>query len=609
MFLRLLAVLSLASAVAGRAENFDVKSQYSKFEYRIPMRDGVKLFTSVYTPKDRSIQFPILLTRTPYGTDPYGGDAFPEHLGPSSEFARDKFIFVCQDVRGRYMSEGQFVDIRPVKDVLAGPTDTDETTDTFDTIDWLVKNVPNNNGKVGLIGTSYDGFYASSGIIRAHPALVAASPQAPMADLFMGDDAYHNGALFLIANFSFYAGFYEQNNPISSPPKDEFHYGTENGFQFYLQMGPLANSDTSYLHHKNPYWTDTYTHTTYDAFWKSRDILPHLTAITPAVLVVGGWYDAEDLSGTLKTFRAIGSQSPATINTLVMGPWSHGGWHQGNGEKLGDVSFGAPTTEFLRSLELSFFQHYLKSAPDPGLPKAIVFETGANVWKKLSQWPPPGTPQRLYFHAHGKLAFHPPAEQNAFDEYVSDPDNPAPAFASPTLTMNRSYMVADQRFVEKRKDMLRYVTEPLEQDSTVAGPISPDLQVSTTGTDSDFDVKLIDVSPDGYQQLVRGEPFRGKFRHSFERPEPFQPGVIEEIRFTMPDIYHCFRKGHRMMVEVQSSWFPLTDRNPQTFVDIPEAKPEQFVKATERVYRSRRAASFVEFNVENYFASRVTNSR
>jgi uncharacterized protein len=579
-------------------ETFDLPSHYTKFQYRIPMRDGVKLFTSVYAPKDNSIQFPILLTRTPYGTGPYDANAYPEQLGPSREFAPDKFIFVYQDVRGRYMSEGEFIDVRPVKNVLTGPTDTDETTDTFDTIDWLVKNVPNNNGKVGLTGISYDGFYTSSGMIRAHPALVAASPQAPMADLFLGDDAYHNGAFFLIANFRFYADFPRQNNPVSSQSKEEFQYGTEDGFQFYMKMGSVANSDASYLRYKNPYWTDTYTHTIYDEFWKSRDVVPHLKNITPAVLVVGGWYDAEDLSGTLKTFRAIGAQSPATANTLVMGPWSHGGWQQGNGKKLGDISFGAPTAAFLRSLELSFFRHYLKGASEPALPKAIAFETGANVWKKLNQWPPPATPQRLYFHGHGKLASASPTDENAFDEYLSDPNNPVPAFAAPTLTMKKSYMVADQRFVEKRKDVLRYQTGPLRQDLTVAGPVSPDLRVSTTGTDSDFDVKLIDMSPDGYQQLVRGEPFRGKFRHSFERPEPFRPGAIEEIHFSMPDIYHCFRKGHRIMVEVQSSWFPLTDRNPQTFVDIPNAKPAQFITATERIYRSRGAASFVEFNVE-----------
>ena len=606
---RLLTVFSFASIIAAAASDVDVQSQYSKFQYRIPMRDGVKLFTTVYSPKDRSTRFPILLTRTAYGTGPYEGDAYPDHLGPSRQLAEDKFIFVYQDVRGRFMSEGEFVDIRPVKNALTGPQDTDETTDTFDTIDWLVKNVPNNNGKVGLIGISYDGFYTSSGMIRAHPALVAASPQASMADLFMGDDAYHNGALFLIANFSFYADFPKQNNPVPSPPKEKFDHGTEDGYRFYLQMGSVANSDKRYLLFKNPYWTDTYTHATYDAFWKSRNILQHLRSIAPAVLVVGGWYDAEDLSGTLKTFRAIDIQSPATANTLVMGPWSHGGWSMAKGERLGDISFDAPTAEYLRSIELNFFRHYLKGALDPGLAKAIVFETGANVWKQFNRWPPPTSAQRLYLHARGKLSFDLPAEQNAFDEYVSDPNDPVPAFAAPTLTMNKSYMVADQSFVAKRKDVLHYVSEPLERDFTVAGPILSDLRASTTRSDSDFDVKLIDVHPDGYQQLVRGEPFRGKFRHSFEHPEPFQPGVVEEIRFTMPDVYHCFRKSHRIMVEVQSSWFPLTDRNPQTFVDIPNAKPEQFVKATERIYRSRDAASFVEVNVESYLPSRSTNAR
>jgi hypothetical protein len=292
-----------------------------------------------------------------------------------------------------------------------------------------------------------------------------------------------------------------------------------------------------------------------------------------------------------------------------MGPWSHGGWHMAKGERLGDISFDAPTAEYLRSIELNFFRHYLKGAPDPGLSKAIVFETGANVWKQFNRWPPPTSAQRLYLHARGKLSFDLPAEQNAFDEYVSDPNDPVPAFAAPTLTMNKSYMVADQRFVAKRKDVLHYMSDPLERDFTAAGPVSPDLRVSTTGGDSDFDVKLIDVHPDGYRQLVRGEPFRGKFRHSFEHPEPFQPGLVEEIRFTMPDVYHCFRKDHRIMVEVQSSWFPLTDRNPQTFVDIPNARPEQFRKAIERIYRSRAAASFVEVNVESHLASRSTNVR
>jgi hypothetical protein len=343
-----------------------------------------------------------------------------------------------------------------------------------------------------------------------------------------------------------------------------------------------------------------YTHTTYDSFWKERNLLPHLKTVVPAVLVVGGWYDAEDLSGTLKTFRAISNQSPATVDKLVMGPWSHGAWNRSKGDKLGEISFGSNTGEFFRDeIELPFFRHYLKGAPDPDLPRAYLFETGSNTWKKLAQWPPPGTPERLYFHAQGKLTFRPPAEASGFDEYLSDSNDPVPFLGKPALGMDREYMDADQRFAESRKDVLSYMTDPVEQDLTVAGPVSPALFVSTSATDSDFDVKLIDVDPaSGYEQLVRGEPFRGKFRNSFESPEPFKSGEVQQIRFTMPDIYHCFLKGHRIMVQVQSSWFPLTDRNPQTFADIPNAKPEQFIKATERLYRSRRAASFVEVNIE-----------
>jgi hypothetical protein len=597
--LRLIILLSVTALVGSASDDFDVKAHYTKFEYRVPMRDGVRLFTIVFVPKDVGT-FPILLTRTPYGIAPYGADAYPKAVGPSPKFAEDKFIFVYQDVRGRFMSEGQFVDVRPIKDTLNGAKDTDESTDAYDTIDWLLKNVPNNNGKVGILGTSYPGFYTSSALVRSHPALLAASPQAPMADLYKGDDAYHNGAFFLAANFSFYTGFNRQNNPELPQKQNDFDYGTKDGYKFYLEMGPLANSDRLYLLNKNPYWTDMYTHTTYDTFWKDRNLLPHLKTVVPAVLVVGGWFDAEDLSGTLKTFHAIRTQSPATVDKLVMGPWSHGAWNRSKGDKLGEVSFGSDTGDFFRDeIELPFFRHYLKGAPDPDLPKAYLFETGSNTWKKLAQWPPPGTPERLYFHAQGKLTFHPPAEPAGFDEYLSDSNDPVPFLGKPALGMERDYMDADQRFAEARKDVLTYLTDPLEQDLTVAGPVSPSLFVSTSGTDSDFDVKVIDVDPaSGYEQLLRGEPFRGKFRNSFERPEPFKPGEVQQIRFTMPDVYHCFLKGHRIMVQVQSSWFPLTDRNPQTFTDIPDAKPEQFVKATEKLYRSRRAASFVEVNIE-----------
>ena len=572
----------------------DIRAHYQKYEFRIPMRDGVRLFTAVYVPKDTQEKYPILLTRTPYGVAPYGPDAYPEHLGPSQKFADDKFVFVYQDVRGRYMSEGEWVEMRPETG------NTDESTDTYDTIEWLLKNVPNNNGKVGLWGVSYPGFHASAGMINAHPALVAVSPQAPVSDLYMGDDAYHNGAFFLAANFDFYIAFFnKQKNPTLPPPEKKFNFGTKDRYQFFLHMGSVANSNKLYFNNSNPYWTDVIEHTNYDSFWQARDILPRLRDIKPAVLVVGGWFDAEDLSGTLKTYRAVQSQSPGTSENFVMGPWCHGCW-QGKGEKLGDLDFGSNTGEFFRDeIELPFFRHYLKNAPDPGLPKAYVFETGKNIWRRQDAWPPADShPKRLYFESQGRLGTNPPVEKTGFDEYISDPANPVPFFDKPTVTMARTYMDADQRFVEHRPDVVTYRTEPLSGDVTLAGPVSSTLFVSTTGTDSDFVVKLIDVYPDGYEQLVRGEPFRGKFRRSFEQPEPFKPGEVQSIHMTMPDIYHCFQTGHRVMVEVQSSWFPLTDRNPQTFTFIPDANPAQYVKATERIYRSGSAASFLEVNVE-----------
>jgi putative CocE/NonD family hydrolase len=599
------AVALLAPLVATGAADLDVKSNYVKTEYRIAMRDGVKLYTAVYAPRDSTGALPILITRTPYGSWPYGASEYPQHLGPPG-FAEEKFIFAYQDARGRFMSEGEFVDVRPVKDALDGAQDTDESTDAYDTIDWLVKNVPHNNGKVGIMGTSYNGYYTSCALIRAHPALMAASPQAPMADLYRGDDAYHNGAFFLAANFSFYTSFHKQNNPVATNQHAAFDYSTKDSYQFYLDMGPLAESDRLYPLHRNEYWTEMYEHTTEDAFWRARNILPHLRAITPAVLVVGGWYDAEDLSGTLMTYQAIRRQSPATDCQLVMGPWSHGAWNFGKGGKLGDIGFGSNTAERLREVELRFFRQHLKDGPAADMPRALVFETGENEWKALQQWPPVATKQKLYLKAGGKLSGRPPRDGKAFDEYVSDPAHPVPYFPNAAQHMVKEYMIGDQRFLSDRKDVLRYLSDPLRDDLTMAGAISPDLFVSTSGSDSDFDVKLIDVYPEdasgnlaGYQQLVRGEPFRGKFRKGFRAPEPFTPDKIEEIRFSMPDVYHCFKKGHRVMIEVESSWFPLTDRNPQTFGDIPHAKAADFVTATERIYRKRRAASFVEVNVEH----------
>jgi uncharacterized protein len=616
---------ALLAPLTVRAGEFSVKGNYTKYEFRIPARDGKRLFTAVFIPKDRSKTYPIILMRTPYGVAPYGEDRYPKSLYPGEEFERDGFIFVYQDVRGRYMSEGVWKEMTPQLEAKKG-RDVDESTDTYDTIDWLVKNLPDNNGRVGLLGISYPGFYSSAGIIDAHPALVAASPQAPISDLYMGDDAFHNGAFFLAANFSFYLDFPKHEVPTTPDQEQKVDVPVQDGYRFYLDMGPLANADEKYLKYKNPYWTDIIAHPNYDQFWQSRNLLPHLKNIKPAILVVGGWYDAEDLAGTLKTWRAIGENGKPPLNRIVMGPWVHGGWSHGDGSKLGNIEFAAKTAVYFRKeIQFPFFRYYLKGGTEPPSAKAMMFETGSDQWHEYSQWPPKEARQaKLYLHAAGKLTFDSPSESETtsdgasavktpgFDEYRSDPSHPVPFFGRVVPEMAREYMTGDQRFASSRSDVLTYKTEPLEQDLTIAGPVTPVLHVSTSGTDSDFVVKLIDVYPSdypnpepnpeevamsGYEQLVRGEPFRGKFRNSFEKPEPFTPGKVEEIRFSMPDIDHCFREGHRIMVQIQSSWFPLVDRNPQMFTNIPTAKPSDFKVATERVYRTTAQPTYLEFQV------------
>ncbi|HEU5457157.1 MAG TPA: CocE/NonD family hydrolase [Terracidiphilus sp.] len=606
------------------AEDF-VRSHYTKYEYRIPMRDGVHLFTAVYVPKTSAFAddhgpYPILMQRTPYSVAPYGEDQYPKNLGPSSEFEQSAYIFVYQDVRGRWMSEGAFVEMRPHIDQKTSPKDVDEASDTHDTIDFLLKHVPNNNGKVGIWGISYPGYYTSASIIDSHPALVAASPQAPMMDLFRGDDAYHGGAFMLSANFGFYAPFFHpQQNPVLPHPMVPFDFGTPDSYDFYLKAGSISDLEKRYLKGANWLFVDQYKHDTYDSYWQSRDLSRHMKNVRCAVLVVGGWYDAEDLKGPYRTFYSIGKFNPSTPETLVEGPWVHGGWARSDGDRLGDISFNAKTADYFRSeVQFPFFEHYLKGK-GAALPKAVVFETGTNVWRHFNAWPPKAaTPTMLYFHAGGKLSFTPPAAASSADAYVSDPNHPVPFVGYTTDTVPQRYMVDDQRFASYRPDVLVYETEPLQQDVTIAGPISPRLKIASTGTDSDFDVKLIDVYPGdypdpeesthgnkhiqdapplhmgNYQELLRGEPFRAKFRSSMEHPEPLVPGKQTEVDFTMPDLFHTFRRGHRIMVQVQSSWFPLTDRNPQTFTDIPFATPDQFQKATETVFHQKDAASGVE---------------
>lgn len=600
-----------------------VRSHYTKYEYRIPVRDGKRLFTAVYVPKDSSGgPYPFLMDRTPYSVAPYGEDQYPQRLGPSEEFEKSGYIFVYQDVRGRWMSEGEFTEMRPHIDNKKSPHDVDDASDTYDTIEFLLKNVPNNNGKVGIWGISYPGFFTSASIIDSHPALVAASPQAPMTDLFMGDDGYHGGAFMLAANFGFYVSFRPQTEPQTPKPTTAFDFGTRDGYKFYLQAGNVANLDKLYLKGSNWLFNDQMQHNTYDDYWRARDLSRHMKNVHCAVLVVGGWYDAEDLSGPFKTFSAISKLNTDTPTTLVEGPWVHGGWARGDGSHLGDIQFNSKTSEYFRAnVQFPFFEHYLKGKGS-AQPKAVVFETGTNVWRSLDAWPPKkATARTLYFHAGGKLSFEPPAEEAGVDEYVSDPNHPVPFVGYTTDTVPQRYMVDDQRFASYRSDVLVYQTEPLEEDVTIAGPISPRLKAASSGTDSDYVVKLIDVFPDnapdpegtssgnkrildapplhmsGYQELLRGEPFRAKFRNGWEKPEPLVPGKEADIQFTMPDLFHTFRRGHRIMVQVQSSWFPLADRNPQTFTDIPYARPEDFRKATQQVFRQKDAASGVEVMV------------
>jgi putative CocE/NonD family hydrolase len=622
----LLVLLALLPAVARAQTNqapskpADVneaylREHYTKSEHRIAMRDGVKLFTSVYTPKDDSQTYPILLTRTPYSLKPYSEDRYPDPGGPLKHYAKEKFIFALQDVRGRNASEGEFVHVRPHKPAGAGSGNIDETTDAYDTIDWLVKHVPNNNGKVGMMGISYPGFYTAAGMIDTHPALKCASPQAPIADWFIGDDFHHNGTLYLTHAFNFLSWFEQK---LDDPTREEarrFNFKTPDGYDFFLRLGPLANADRQYFKGKIPYWNELMEHGTYDAFWQARNLRPHLKNIKTAVMTVGGWFDAEDLFGALNTYAEVERNNPGIFNVLVMGPWFHGGWARGDGDKLGSVSFHAKTSEFYRDhIELTFLKHFLKDDTELDLPEAYVFETGTDQWRRYDAWPPANSrEQALCFHAGGKLSFEKPGDEpTAFDEYVSDPGRPVPCIPDIATGMTREHMVDDQRFASTRPDVLVYQTAALEEDLTVAGPITARLQVSTSGTDSDWVVKLIDVysgdypNPDpnpagvemgGYQQLVRGEAMRGKFRNSFSKPEPFQPGKVTKVDWTLPDVYHTFRRGHRVMVQVQSTWFPLVDRNPQKFCDIYQARDEDFQKATQRVYHSAQAVSSVTVRV------------
>jgi putative CocE/NonD family hydrolase len=605
-------VLWLPSAKAQDLPASYIKDNYTRRTHKIKMRDGVHLHTIVYSPKDDTQKYPIIMTRTPYSIGPYEEDKHRFTLGPNKHFVKEGYIFVYQDVRGRYMSEGEYANMRPQLQKKGGTTDIDESTDTYDSIDWLVKNVPNNNGKVGLFGISYPGFYTSAGMINAHPALKAASPQAPIADWFF-DDFYHHGAFFLSHAFPFFDRFGDPRGPeLTTARKTSPNYGTVDGYRFFLDIGPLKNVNPRHYKNKITFWNEMMEHPTYDKFWKDRNLLPHLKNVAPAVMTVGGWYDAEDLYGTFRTYQAVEKQNPDIFNVLVVGPWAHGQWSNKSASSLGHIDFGSDTAAFYqKEIELPFFNHYLKGKGEHGLPEAYVFETGVNKWRKFDQWPPRNVYDgKFYLSAKGRLSVTGPGYKEETDSFVSDPHKPVPTCERIAFGMPPAYMTDDMRYASTRPDVLTYQTEALEEDLTMAGPIQAEIHFSTSGTDSDVIVKVIDVFPDGYamdktgkamggyQMHVRSEIIRGRYRNSFEKPEPFKANEPAKITLTLQDVLHTFKKGHRVMVQVHSTWFPLADRNPQKFVpNIFFADEKDFTVATQRVHRSTARTSQIRFSV------------
>jgi len=618
-YLSLILLLFSTKLFAASAINEDslyLIQHYNKAEYQIPMRDGVKLFTIVYTPKDETKKYPVLFNRTPYNVAPYGNEmGFSFRRGLFPAFLREGYIFVFQDVRGRFMSEGNFKHMTPFIDNKKSKTDVDEGSDAYDTIDWLIKNLKNNNGKVGMWGISYPGYYASCAAINAHPALKCVSPQAPIADWFF-DDMHHHGSFFLAANFKFLAAMDIPRHGLSKEWVSAYDFVTPDGYSFFSKLGPLSNVKTQYFGDSIAFWNDLVNHPNYDNFWQKRNILPHLKNVKPAVLVVGGWYDAEDLYGTFKTYQNIEKNNPGTKNSIVVGPWIHGGWARTDGSYLGNVSFDIKASIYYRdSIELPFFNYYLKDKGTLNLVEANMFMTGKNEWKKFDEWPPKNIEtKKLYIHENEKLTFDPPKlSETSFDEFISDPHKPVPFTEDIDFGMTREYMTDDQRFASKRPDVLVYQTEVLENDITMAGPTMAHLMVSTTGGDADWIVKIIDVYPANssdnqttrkgmkmgeYQQMVRSEVIRGRFRNSYENPAAFTPNKIEKINLELLDILHCFKKGHRIMIQIQSSWFPLIDINPQKYIDnIYLAKKDDFIKASHRVFHQAKNETYIEFGV------------
>ncbi len=589
---------------------YNVKEHYAKSECMVPMRDGIKLFTIVYAPKDPSRKYPILITRTAYGIQPYGLDNYRNAVGPNNEFAREGYIVVYQDCRGKFRSEGEFIHHRPY---VKGQVN--ESTDTYDTIEWLLKNIPNHNGRVGQWGISWGGWEVSQGMIDAHPALKASSPQSPPQDQFLGDDHHSGGAFQLMYAFAWMSGNARARSAPTDQPIGPFDYGTPDGYDFFLRLGAAANA-RKFFADDVPTWNDYMAHGTYDEYWRSRNVPKDLNDINHPVLIVAGWFDAQDFYGPFRMYHALIEKNPRNKPYFVIGPWLHGGYARMDGDTLGNISFGSKTGVYYREqIELPFFNYYLKDKGEMKLPKVAAFETGRNAWRALDNWPPAGAkPLNLFLDAGSRLSFDPPrnAAIQAFDSYVSDPGKPVPYSAEIRTIEGHLFMVEDQRFAWTRPDVLYYQTEPLKEDLTIAGPSTANLHVSTTGTDSDFVVKLIDVYPGnapdpqpnpqnvrmgGFQMLLAGDILRAKFRNSFTNPEPMVPDKVTMLEFPLGDKYHTFLKGHRIMVQVQSSWFPMFDRNPQKFVDIYHARESDYQKATQKIFHSAQSPSYVTVSV------------
>lgn len=613
--LRIFLILLIPVIVS--AQNADSSwfvNNYTKMEKRIKMRDGVELFTSIYVPKDKTEKHPVLMTRTPYSCAPYGEENYlPIWTRYTMAYAKENYIFVLQDVRGRYMSDGQFMDVRPFNKNKKTKQDIDEASDTYDAIDWLIKNVENNNGNVGVFGISYPGFYSTEAALSGHPALKAVSPQAPVTNWFLGDDFHHNGAFFAMDGFSFYPTFGKPH------PKPTMNYGegfkttSKDNYDFYLQAGAVKNL-ARMIGDSIKFWHELYEHPNYDAWWQARDARVGLYNVKPAMLWVGGLFDAEDCWGAWNAYKACETQSPSTNSKIVMGPWYHGQWTR-EGSYMGNVNFGSNTSEwYQKNMEIPFFNYYLKGKGDvKDIAEANIFFTGENQWRKFADWPAKNVAYKnLYCHANGGLSFsagNTPGTQSSFTEYISDPAKPVPYTEDVHFRRTREYMTDDQRFASRRPDVLVFQTNVLDNDLSIGGPVIADIVTSINTTDADYVVKLIDVFPDdfsytadavtngenyqmgGYQMLVRGEIIRGKYRESFEKPVPFVPNKITHVKYELPDVAHTFKAGHKVMIQIQSSWFPLSDRNPQQFMNIYKASNNDFKKANVRIYHDAANAT------------------